>query len=49
MAVGIYGQFIYMNVPKAITIVQFSSQPQPADVPMFLDVLAAMGAVADAL
>jgi CubicO group peptidase (beta-lactamase class C family) len=48
-AIGIYGQFVYIDLSNSVTIVQFSSQPKPADAAMFLDVIGAMSAVAKAL
>lgn len=46
LALGIHGQIIYMDKLNDIVMVKLSTQPESADMEMFLDAFAAMDAIA---
>lgn len=45
LAIGIHGQFIYMDKARDLVIVMLSSQPQPIELVLYQDALTAMGAI----
>lgn len=49
IAIGIHGQWIYIDSNAGVTIVKMSSQPLPVDDPLDVTILAMFRAVADAL
>lgn len=49
IAIGIHGQWIYVDRPAGVTIVKLSSQPLPVDDPLDAKILAMFRAVCDAL
>lgn len=49
IAIGIHGQWIYINRRAGVTIVKLSSQPLPVDDPLDVKILAMFRAIADAL
>jgi CubicO group peptidase (beta-lactamase class C family) len=49
LALGIHGQFIYMNKPADTVIVKLSTQPEQVNMEMFMDAFAAMDAIAENL
>ena len=49
MAIGIHGQWIYIDRNAGVTIVKLSSQPLPVDDPLDHQMLAMFRAIADAL
>ena len=46
LAIGIHGQLLYMDKARDLVIVMLSSQPEPLDVALGLQVLAALMAIA---
>ena len=46
LAIGIHGQFVYMDKARELVIVMLSSQPQSIDLLLYQDALTAMGAAA---
>lgn len=46
LAIGIHGQLVYMDTARKLVIVMLSSQPEPLDVGLSLQVLTAVMAVA---
>ena len=49
VCLGIYGQTIHVNMSTGTVIVKFSSHPEPADMPLFVDALLAMDAISEAV
>jgi CubicO group peptidase (beta-lactamase class C family) len=49
LAIGIHGQYLYMDKSRDLVIVMLSSQPEPYDAELDLDTLAAMRAVGESL
>jgi CubicO group peptidase (beta-lactamase class C family) len=49
LAIGIHGQLVYMDKARDLVIVMLSSQPEPLDVGLSLQVLTALLAVASGL
>jgi hypothetical protein len=49
LAIGIHGQLVYMDKAREIVIVMLSSQPEPLDVDLSLQVLTALQVVAAAV
>jgi hypothetical protein len=49
LAIGIHGQIVYMDRARDLVIVMLSSQPEPLDVGLSLQVLTALLAVASGL
>jgi CubicO group peptidase (beta-lactamase class C family) len=49
LAIGIHGQFVYMDKARDLVIVMLSSQPQPIDLQIYQDALTAMNVVAASL
>lgn len=45
LAIGIHGQYVYMDKGRDLVIVMLSSQPQPFDEALDLDTIAAMNAI----
>jgi CubicO group peptidase (beta-lactamase class C family) len=45
LAIGIHGEYVYMDKGRDLVIVMLSSQPQPFDVSLDLDTLAGMQAI----
>jgi CubicO group peptidase (beta-lactamase class C family) len=46
LAIGIHGQLVYMDKARDLVIVMLSSQPEPLDLGLSLQVLTAVLAVA---
>jgi CubicO group peptidase (beta-lactamase class C family) len=49
IAIGIHGQWIYIDRRAGVTIVKLSSQPLPVDDPLDVKILAMFRAIVDAL
>jgi len=49
IAIGIHGQWIYIDRPAGVTVVKLSSQPLPVDDPLDVRILAMFRAIANAL
>ena len=49
LALGIHGQIIYMDKSNEVVIVKLSTQPESANLDMFVDAFAAMDAIAENL
>lgn len=49
LAIGIHGQFIYMDKSNDLVMVKLSSQPESTDELMYLDAIMAMDAIAEQL
>jgi CubicO group peptidase (beta-lactamase class C family) len=49
LAIGIHGQFVYMDKARELVIVMLSSQPQAIDPALYQGALTAMAAVAESL
>ncbi len=45
LAIGIHGQYVYMDKGRDLVIVMLSSQPQPFDEALDLNTMAAMNAI----
>ena len=49
LCIGIYGQTIHVNMTTGTVMVKFSSHPEPADMPLFLDTFAALDALSESI
>lgn len=49
LCIGIYGQTIHVNMTAGTVMVKFSSHPEPADMPLFLDTFAALDALSESI
>ena len=45
LAIGIHGQYVYMDKGRGLVIVMLSSQPKPLDVALDLDTMAGMNVI----
>ena len=49
LAIGIHGQYVYMDKRRDIVLVMLSSQPEPFDAALDVDTLVAMNAIGSSL
>jgi hypothetical protein len=49
LALGIHGQIVYMDCSSELVIVKLSTQPEAADLDVFMEAFAAMDVIADRL